>query len=116
MNSAASPRLVRIPNRATPLAAALVVRMNFRRVMLLIYVSLPRYDDLNAILRGSEPKSQPDSTELQVQLWLPKTLVANPNNAPATLIFGHLMHPASRLFVPSVTLMWPGSATSYGQA
>jgi hypothetical protein len=80
--------------------------------MLLIDVSLPRYDDLIGILRGSALKSQPDSTELQVRLWLPKTLVANPKNAPATLIFGHLTRPASRLLVPSVTLMWPGSATA----
>jgi hypothetical protein len=41
--------------------------------MLLIDVSFPRYDDLIGILRGSELKSQPDSTELQVRLWLPET-------------------------------------------
>jgi hypothetical protein len=51
--------------------------MNFRRVMLLIDVFLPRYDDLIGILPGSELKSQPDSPELQVRLWVPKTLVVN---------------------------------------
>jgi hypothetical protein len=42
--------------------------------MLLIDVFLSRYDDLVDILRGSELKSQLDSTEFQVRLWVPKTL------------------------------------------
>jgi hypothetical protein len=56
--------------------------------MLLIDVFLPRYDDLVDILRGSELKSQLDSTELQVRLWVPKTLVVNPKNRQR-LLFGH---------------------------
>jgi hypothetical protein len=89
--------------------------MNFRRVMLLIDISLSRYDDLIGVLRGSELKSQPDSTKLLVRLWVPKTLVVNPKTRQR-LLLGHLKRPASRLPVPSITLMWPGSATGCGQA
>jgi hypothetical protein len=42
--------------------------MNFRRVMLLIDISLSRYEDLIGVLRGFELKSQPNSTELLVRL------------------------------------------------
>jgi hypothetical protein len=66
--------------------------MNFRRVMLLIDISLSRYDDLIGILRGSELKSQPDSTKLLVRLWVPKTLVVNPKTRQR-LLFGHLNAP-----------------------
>jgi hypothetical protein len=59
--------------------------MNFRRVMLLMDISLSRFDDLIAVLRGSELKSQSDSTELLMQLWVPKTLVGSPKNAPSDL-------------------------------
>jgi hypothetical protein len=82
--------------------------------MLLIDVFLSRYDDLVDILRGSELKSQLDSTEFQVRLWVPKTLVVNPKKPPATLIWS-LTRPASRRPVPYVTLMRPGSAIGYGQ-
>jgi hypothetical protein len=66
--------------------------MNFRRVMLLIDISLSRYDDLIGILRGSELKSQPDSTKLLVRLWVPKTLVENPKTRQR-LLLGHLKPP-----------------------
>src|ERR1039458_3572006 len=126
--------------------------MNFRRVMLLIEISLSRYDDLTDVLRNSKLKSQPDSTELLVRLRHPQrrqplhrsspqlnaafslpypqphlfksiesramdanSVRADPR-ARQRLLFGHLTRPASRLPVPSVTLMWPGSATGCGQA
>jgi hypothetical protein len=60
--------------------------------MLLIDVFLSRYDDLVDILRGSELKSQLDSTEFQVRLWVPKTLVVNPKMRQR-LLFGHLNAP-----------------------
>src|ERR1035438_6624918 len=98
MNSAASPRLVRIPNRATPLAAVLVVRMNFRRVMLLIDISLSRYDDLTDVLRGSELKSQADSTELLVRLRHPQRRQPLHRSSPQLNAAFSLPYPQPHLF------------------